>query len=298
MKREPPPGPPPRGCGAWIDDAHRGEHRDRRVEQQHPLQAQRPLARVELGDEGGMGRAQGVAGEMEAGDLDPARHLGIGRLHDPAEVGGIVIEPADDAGRGGVDDEAGMGGVGQRDDVVAAGVQDLDQLAAEVGKRAAAGASDHEHQRRRAGLLGDRKLQPVPLVEEHRGHRPVDQAGEAVAAQGAVELQPRHRQCMGGGRADHGRDQRVDEGEVVGVEAHGLRRCGDQKPGEQAEPGRGGAPPANTAHAHGHPQRERPWPPRSVRRDRGRTGWTTSAAAHPGSRSARPARPAPQCCRG
>jgi hypothetical protein len=176
---------------------------------------------VQLGDEGRQGRAERIAGEVDLGDLDAVLHPVERQPHQPVHVDGVVPEPARHAGGRGVDDEVRMGLVRQGDDVVAGVPKKGGEPPVDVGLPAAAGAGDHENQRRRARLGQEAELGAEPLEEEDRRHLPVGQRLDAKRQRLAPLLDLWQHHPVGRRRGDHGGDQGVDEGEIVSPDALG-----------------------------------------------------------------------------
>ena len=73
-----------------VEDARRARQVDRRVDQQHALEAELAPLIVEPGDEGSVGRAEAVAGEIVARDLDLALELATDQRHHAVEVRRIL----------------------------------------------------------------------------------------------------------------------------------------------------------------------------------------------------------------
>ena len=215
------------GDVAVVHGVQRGDRvveADRWVEQQHLVEADRPLLLVQLRDPGGVRAAQAVAGEIDGGDLDPVLHPLVGHAHGAVEVAGIVRHPAGNAGLGGVDDEVGMGRGREAQDVKAGLVEGLGEELVGVGVEAAAGAGDQEHQRCPLLLVDEAVGHPGVVVPEHVRHLAGGERPHPVDEDVAVALERHHLDPLGRRRAHHRVGQGIQGSAVWPCSPAGWRR--------------------------------------------------------------------------
>ena len=90
---------------------------DRRVDQEHAVELERPPLLVQPGNEGRVGGAEAVADEVVGGDRDLVLDLVPDQLHHLVHIPGVAGQEAWPARRRSAHDEVRMQRRGQRDDV-------------------------------------------------------------------------------------------------------------------------------------------------------------------------------------